>query len=98
MADGHGQRVWRAVDERGDSWLSWTFGPKFCVSICHDLVMVFEQTKRTCLNVSERDRKTEPENISFPALTSHLLCACFTGYLTFEGFQLISLPSLPLSV
>ena len=39
------------------------------------------------LNVTE---KTEPENISSPALTSHLLCACITGYLTFEGFQLIS--------
>ena len=34
--------------------------------------------------------KTEPKNIFSPALTSHLLCACITGYLTFEGFQLIS--------
>ena len=40
------------------------------------------------LNVTEKqNQKIFPFQL---ALTSHLLCACITGYLTFEGFQLIS--------
>ena len=60
--------------------------------------MVSNEEKPSRLNGSEQDRKTtKPENIPVQLLrASELICACSTGYLTFEGyFNLFPQPPSP---